>query len=253
MNTQSLTLFTLATLTTATVLSAADAAAAPQKLTFQKGKMIEAAFFKVRPGQQRRLTQEYFPKALKLAKEYGVKPLGSFQVTKVEHGPADAIAAWGLFEWPSVETKARFEKDRRFRKLRKFRDSLLETLPKQVYLEVEETVTVHLQGDGFYEAAVAWANPARSEHMKQYFAAAGPFIQQRGVKFLGKFKVIGQPSDPRYAFDAQPNVFLLIDWGSADNKAAWFASDDFKRVGWRRALALDRLFIIESRFSVPRS
>ena len=242
------------TLLLAGCATAADAAnAAAPNITLQQGKMIEAAFFKVKPGQQRRLKDEYFPKAIAIAKEYGLNPLGTFRVTKVEHGPSDAIAAWGLFEWPSVKSKERFEQDPRFVKLRQFRDSLLETLPKQVYLQVDKTVTLDLQGDGFYEAAVAWANPARADHMKQYFAAAGPFIQERGVKFLGQFKVVGQPKDPRYAFDSLPNTFLLIDWGGADNKAAWFSSAAFKRVGWHRALALDRLFILESRFNAPRS
>ncbi len=233
---------------TAALLTTNTACAQDSRVTFESGKMIEVAFLKIRPGQEARLKNEYFPKAIGVAKEYGIKPLITFPAHKVSHGPADQIGMWGFFQWPSVERKNEFEQDPRFVKLRAFRDSLLVSPPKQIYLSVEKTATVELKKEKLYEAAVLWVNKGAQPHLKQYFDAAGPFVSQRQVKFIGNFKVIGQPVDPKYSFDSAPSSFIFVEWPDESVKNAWFTSKEFQRAGFHRALALDRLVVVESKF-----
>ena len=223
------------------------AAAEPTEITFRAGRMIEVAFFKIKPGKEAALRDRYFAKVMPIAAEYGLRPIGTFAVTKTDHGAANQFAAYGFFEWPSVDAKRRFEADPRFAPLRALRDSMLATLPAQVYLRVKETVTVPLRNGRVYEAAVAWANPERQARLKAYFDAAGPFIAERRVAFHGQFEVIGQPDDPRYTFDAPPNTFLFIEWPNDRVKAQWFSSPAFSKVGHHRAMALDRLLVLESK------
>ena len=233
------------------IFASSIACAKDGKLTFNRDRMIEVAFLKVKPGQEARLSKEYFPKVIPIAKEYGIRPLMTFRVSKVDHGPRDKVGLWGFFEWPSVARKAEFEKDPRFAKLRAFRDSLLVEPPKQIYTRVQKTITAEVDKAAAYEAAVVWTNPHREARLKDYFAAAGPFIQKKGVKFIGQFEVIGQPEDPKYRFDSLPNRFLFIQWPNWEVKNEWFSSEEFAQAGHHRALALDRLFIVESAANLP--
>jgi len=225
--------------------AARPAAAKTTEITFQPGTLVEAVFFRITPGQESALEERYLSKAFPLAAEYGMTPLSTFAVTHIDHGPDDA-AMWGLFQWPNLDAKKRFEQDRKFKKLRPVRDSMLDSI-KIVYLEPQEAVTVTLHEDRMYEFAGTWVNRTNAPHLQQYFAAAGPFVQENGVKFLGDFKVVGSP--PEYEF--LPQGAFFIEWPSREVKEKWFASPEFKSVGWHRALALDQLYVVESKL-VPK-
>ncbi len=134
-----------------------------------------------------------------------------------------------------------------FHKLRPIRDSLVDTL-RLVYLEAQQPVTVTMRQDRMYEFFGVWMNRTHGAHMQDYFAAAGPFIRQNGVRFIGDFKVVGAPEG--YAF--LPDSVDFIEWPSKAVKESWFNSAEFKRVGYHRALALDRLVVIESSFDFPQ-
>lgn len=214
------------------------------EITFRKGALIEAAFFRVKPGQQAALDKEYFAKVMPLAQRYGMKPLGMFKVSKIEHGPDDA-AMWGLFEWPDEAAKERFEKDPQFAELRPIRDAKLDTL-KMVYLNAEETTTVKLRDDRMYEIFGAWVNRHNAPKLKAYFDVAGPWVGQRGAVFPVKLKVVGAPEGHGFL----PQRVGFIEWPEGV-KAAWFASPEFAKVGHLRARALDRLYVVESHFMFP--
>ena len=217
----------------------------PTQLSFEPGKLYEVALFKISPGKEMEIQQRYFSKAFPLAQSYGMRPVGTFSVTQIEHGPDD-VATWGFFEWPSLEVKKRFERDAEFRKLRPIRDSLVETL-RLVYLEVQEPFTVDMKSDRMYEFYGGWVNRTRAAHLQEYFAVAGPWVGERGVRFLGEFSILGSPDGYRFL----PDTVGFIEWPSKKVKEAWFASDEFKQVGFHRALAIDRLVVIESRFDFP--
>ncbi|MEM8783317.1 MAG: hypothetical protein AAGE65_10750 [Planctomycetota bacterium] len=221
-------------------------AATPPPVTLDAEKLIEFATAKIAPGREQAFQTDYFQKLMPLLQEYGVRPIRIFPVTRTDHGPAGKYTLFGLFEWPDLATKQRFESDPRFVKLRQFRDTLMETPVTSVLTRVDETVTFTPKPGSVMEAAVVWINAEKAEHLPQYFQAAGPFIAENDVAFHGRFTVVGQPDNPEYAFDSQPDRFMLIEWGSAKVKQTWFNSEAFKRAGWHRALALDRLLVLES-------
>ena len=212
------------------------------QITFRQGKLIEAAFIKITPGMESQLNEEYFSKVMPLAMEFGMKPLGLFKVTRVEMGDDDA-GMWGFFEWPSLETKELFDADPRFIKLRAIRDSLLDSA-KMIYLNVAETTTVTIREDRLYEFFGGWINRHNGSHLQQYFEVAGPWVANHGVVFLAQFSIVGSPEGYQFL----PDVVGFIEWPNSSVKQAWFDSQEFKTVGYHRALAVDRLYVIESKF-----
>ena len=228
-----------------TGLGFAAPAEAQTTLRFEPGKLYEVAMFKITPGKEQEIDKRYFSKAFPLAQQFGMRPIGTFTVDRIEHGPND-VATWGFFEWPDLATKERFESDRRYHELRPIRDGLVDTL-RLVYLQVDQPASVTIDPNRMYEFFGVWINRANGAHLQEYFAAAGPFIAEKGVKFIGDFRIVGSPEG--YAF--LPDSVGFIEWPSKAVKESWFASDAFKRAGYHRALALDRLVVIESSFDVP--
>lgn len=225
----------------------ADTAQAGTSITFRQGKLIEAVFFRIKPGQEQALADRYFKKVAPLVKRYGAKRLGFFEVTHIEHGPDDA-AGWGFFEWPDEATKARFDRDPAYQKLRKVRDGMLDSL-KMVYLQTPETVTVQLKPSHMYEFFGVHVNRHNASHLQAYFKVAGPWLTARGVKFPVQLEVVGTAEG--YPF--LPQRVGFIEWPNAEVKRAWFKSNAFRQVGWHRAMALDRLYVVESRLPPPGS
>ncbi|MEN0062230.1 MAG: DUF1330 domain-containing protein [Myxococcota bacterium] len=220
------------------------AAAEDVRLTFDDAKMYEVAMFTVKAGEADALAEKYFAKVIPVAQEYGMRPLASFDVTHQEHGQPHA-ATWAFFEWPSVEAKTKFEADKRYQRLKPQRDRRLDTL-KLVYTQVAEDTSVTLRSDRLYEFFAGWINAHNGSHLPQYFASAGPFIGSRGVKFIGDFKVVGS-SDPEFL----PSTVGFIEWPDRSVKEAWFASEEFEQNGWHRALAIDRLVVLEGKVRQP--
>lgn len=216
------------------------------RLTFDDAKMVEVAFFTVKPGEERALNDKYFAKVLPIAAEYGMRPLATFDVDRQEHG-APSAAHWAFFEWPSLQAKEQFEADKRFQRLVPQRDRRLETL-ELVYTKVAEDTSITLRPDRMYEFFAVWVNPRRAAHMQAYFAAAGPFVAERGVRFVGSFEVVGS-SDPEF----RPSTVGFIEWPDRSVKEAWFSSEAFADHGWHRALALDRLYVLEGAARLPDS
>ena len=211
-------------------------------ITFRQGTLVEVAFFKIKAGKEKSLNRDYFSKVVPLAKRYGASVLGMFDVARIDHGPDDA-AAWGFFEWPSLEAKQRFDADPTFRRLRPIRDRLLDSL-KVTYLRVQATTTVTIRSDKYYEVYGGWINKGNAAHLKEYFAVCGPAIAKLGARFPVQFEVIGTPK--AYAF--QPDVLGFVEWPSKSAKEAWYASPEFRQVGWHRALAVDRLYVVEGHY-----
>ena len=248
MSTYKMPLIGLAALFTWTMVSWAPAHAEqqPVELEFKPDRLYEIAFFTVAPGKATELRDRYFSKVTPIVQKYGGGRLGTFTVNHIEHGPDD-VATWGFFEWPSLEAKQSFDKDRKFQELRPIRDRLLQTL-RIVYVQVKEPTRVAMRDDRMYEFYGGWINRARGAHLQDYFAVAGPWTAQRGVKFIGEFEIVGSPDDYHFL----PDTLGFIEWPNKAVKEAWFASEEFKQVGYHRALAIDRLVVIESDFDFPK-
>ena len=211
-------------------------------IAFRADRLTEVAIFRVRSGLENVLRDAYFARIMPVAQEYGAKPLGSFSIETVQHGTGNPTT-YAFFEWPDLDAKHRFERDPRFVDLRRLRNGLLEEL-RLVYLRAKADATVELVPGHVYEIFGAWLNRKDAERMNEYFSVAAPFVAERGAKFPAEFDVVGGP-DPAFV----PHAFGFIDWPSRAAKDAWFGSEEFRRVGWKRAVAVDRLFVLEGRVS----
>lgn len=206
---------------------------------FRSDRLIEVAFWKVKPGKDKEINERYFSKAFPLAQKYGLKKLITFKIDKTEHGP-DQAKQWGFFEWPSQEKYEAFQKDPDYQKLRPIRDSLMSSL-KLTLLKAKETKTVKIEANKRYEVFGAWLNRHNAKHLGEYFKVAGPFVQSRGANFPVDFEIVGSPEN--YYF--KPHKFGFVAWPDASVKKAWFDSEDFRKVGYHRALAIDQLYVVE--------
>jgi uncharacterized protein (DUF1330 family) len=240
-----LALAAVAVATASTAALHAETQVKESQISFSPNTIVEAAFFRVGEGKQEELNQRYLSKVLPLAQSFGMKPLGFFGITRVSNGPDDA-SLWGLFEWPDLDSRRRFESDPRFIQLREIRDELMDSF-KIVHLRAKEAFTLTVRGDRMYEFSALWMNRAHASHIQRYLDAAEPFGQQHGVRLIDRFEVVG--TSDRYPF--LPEQVFIIEWPSEAVKSEWVSSDAFQAAGWNRALAIDQLYSVESRFVFP--
>ena len=59
-----------------------------------------------------------------------------------------------------------------------------------------------------------------------------------------QFNIVGSPEDYHFL----PHTVGFIEWPDRSVKQAWLDSEEFKAVGYHRALAVDRLYVVESKF-----
>ncbi len=233
-------------ITIATQSIHADATPKETRVSLRPDTIVEAAFFRIDPKHQAEINQRYLNKVLPLTQEFGMKPLGLFAITQVANGPDDATL-WGLFQWPDLAARKRFETDARFLELRAIRDELMDSF-KIVHLRPKKALTLTFHEGHIYEFTGLWMNRTHGNHMDDYLAATRPFGQEHGVRLIDAFDVVG--TSERYPF--HPERVFIIDWPSEDTKSAWIASQGFQTAGWNRALAIDQLYGVESRFVFPR-
>ncbi len=233
-------------LTAAASVQAAPSPPREARISFQPNTIVEAAFFRIDPARQAEVHERYISKVLPLAEEFGMRSLGIFSVTHVSNGPEDATL-WGLFQWPDQASRKRFEADPRYLEVRAVRDELMASF-KVVHLKPKRAFTVTFREGHIYEFAGLWMNRTHASHMDDYLAATRPFGQEHGVGLIDAFEVVG--TSERYPF--QPEKVFIIDWPSEEAKSKWIASEAFQAAGWNRALAIDRLYGVESRFAFPQ-
>ncbi len=214
------------------------------QISFRPDTIVEAAFFRVGAGNQEALNQRYLSKVLPLAEEFGMKQLGFFVISEVVSGPDDA-KVWGLFQWPDLHSRERFESDPRFIELRAIRDELMDSF-KIVHLRPKKAFKLTFRSDRLYEFSGLWMNRTHGNRIERYLAAARPFGEQHDVSLIDGFDVIG--TSERYPF--LPQQVFIIDWPSKDVKAKWIASESFRSAGWNRALAIDQAYGVEAQFLV---
>jgi len=214
-------------------------------IEFKKDSMIEIAYLTIKKGKEKELNDRYFTNVMPIAQEYGLKPLGKFKINSTEYGPdnAEMIA---LFQWPSLEAKEKFDKDPRFQKLKPIRDSMLDHL-KLVFLTVDQDTTVNIKdsNNAMYEFAALWINKKNAPKLDEYFTQIGPLIEKYNIQFPAVFNVIGSTSDE---YNLEPNVIFMVEWPNGEVKDKVFTSEEFKKAGYLRALALDQLYIVEAEY-----
>ena len=197
-------------------------------MTFEEGRLIEVAYFSLKPGTERSVQEDYFPAALKVAAEYGGRMLASFRVTDKFSGDLEPQMI-GIFDWPDVATKARFEEDARFKAVVPIRDRAISFIKLGMY-EVAEDTEVTFREDKSYEFFGAWLNPGKSEELGRYFQVSEPIKQSYGRPapvFLTKFAT--SEETPQAGPFYRPHMAGIVEWDRASDYEALTTSAAFVR------------------------
>lgn len=197
-------------------------------VTFEEGRLIEVAYFSLKPGTERSVQEDYFPAALKVAAEYGGRMLASFQVTDTFTGDLEPQSI-AIFDWPDVATKARFEQDARFQRLVPIRDQALSYIQIGMY-EVAKDTEVTFREDKSYEFFGAWLNADKSAELGRYFEVSEPIKQSYGRPapvFMVKFSTT--ESAPQEGPIYRPHMAGIVEWDRASDYLTLTTSDAFVR------------------------
>ncbi|MBN4062427.1 MAG: hypothetical protein COA57_04120 [Flavobacteriales bacterium] len=211
---------------------------AAAEVIFQKGKLIEVAFLSVKGGKEKQLNEEYFPKVMPIVTEYGGKPLLTIGV---QHAWSEEIKPQMVvfFEWPSAAKKEAFEKDKRFKEVKKIRDDALSFL-KLSFFEVEQDLPVQLDKSKFYEVYGMSMDKENGHLMQKYFEKAGPIcVNDYSVDFALSMKPV--PVSISGSEHYVPQTFGLAIWPSADANAKYFGSKEYAEIKHFKEDALERM------------
>jgi len=203
---------------------------------FRQGKLIEVAYLSVKEGKQKQLNEEYFANIMPIAGEYGMKPL---MTIAVKHAWSDEIKPQmvGFFEWPSVEKREAFDKDKRFKKLKKIRDDALSYL-KIGYFEVAKDAKVNLDSKLFYEVYAMTLNEKNGHLMSTYFEKAGPIVtNDYGVDFALNLSPVQMKGKNFFV----PQMFGLAIWKSEADNQKFFGSSQYNEIKHYKERALQRI------------
>ncbi|MFQ5640421.1 MAG: DUF1330 domain-containing protein [bacterium] len=213
-------------------------------VSFKAGKLIEVAFLSVKPGKENQLNADYFAKVMPIAAEYGMRPLATFGVTDVAEGNTH-VQMIGFFEWPSIEVRNKFSRDKRFLAIKPIRDNALSYL-QYGFFKVEEDVSTTFSADHYYEIYAMWMNPKYGNQISDYFGKVGPVAGQHyGAKFPLSLKPYGGKDG-----DYHPHAMGIAEWPSKAKNEAFFNSPVFKDARHLRDAAVDRLDALHARVVV---
>ena len=205
-------------------------------VVFQQGKLIEVAYLSVKEGKQKQLNEEYFAKIMPIAAEYGMKPL---MTIAVKHAWSEEIKPQmvGFFEWPSVAKKEAFNKDKRFKKLKKVRDNALSYL-KMGYFEVAIDSKVNLNSELFYEVYAMTLDEKNGHLMSTYFEKASPIVtNDYGVDFALNLSPVQMKGNDFFV----PQMFGLAIWKSEADNQKFFGSSQYNEIKHYKEQALQRI------------
>ena len=213
-------------------------------ITFRKDKIYEVAYITIKEGQEKVLSEEYFPKAFPIAAEYGVKKLATFAVTEVTGGKISPKLVM-YFEWPSIEAYKNAVSDERLKKLFPIRDNALSVF-ERVYYQVAEDVTVTFREDKVYEIMAAWLKPNSQETLKKYFEIWEPIKQRVGPpEFKTKFSTVeGAPVE-----NLKPHMAGIIEWNSTQDYFDLMADKEFQeKAEPLLKSAVDKMSMVHAKF-----
>jgi len=215
-----------------------------QTIHFSEGKLIEVAFLSVKKGKQKQLNEQYFKQVMPIAGEYGMKHLVNLMVTDIPSG-TNTPQMVGFFEWPSLEARLKFSKDKRFLRIKGIRDDALSYL-KEGYFSVKQDTDVTFKQNHLYEVYAMWMNPKNAPKMGEYFKRVGATAHKFGARFPISFNPV-----PNTIGSYQPHVLGVAEWPDSKSNKAFFATRTFKNAKHLRSAAVDTLDVLHTKLIVP--
>jgi len=228
-------------------------------VTFEAGKVIELAYATVKPGKEKQVFGEYFPKAGPIVKEYGGKSLAIMNITDVPAGDINAQIV-GFFEWPSVEAFLAFHEDPRYQAIKPLRDDGLSYLNNGNFFTVAEDTTYTFHEDRDYEVWAAWIKPDGGSKVGEYLKQIKPALHEYGHRNVVSLQPVSLTSAVKAQVvaacnkddhDFEPHAVGLAEWPSIGAFNDFLRTDVYKNAKHLKDEALDRFNMQFTRFSFP--
>lgn len=213
-----------------------------ESVSFSKDKVIEVAFISLKPQMESQLS-DYFMQAVPISSEYGARQLASFTVVESLHGKINSQMV-ELFEWPSIEAKTEFEKDRRIKKIVGMRDNAVSYL-QLGYFKVAEDAEITFRQNKIYEFFGAWLIPEKMEILKNYLGKVKAPVETAGGKRLLKLTPLQVKGG-----DYRPDIAGVVEW---PNQKAYFdlvTSKVYRSAVYLRNDATDRVDMLHTKFVI---
>ena len=208
------------------------------EVVFKKGKLIEVAFLSVKKGMKKQLQEDYFPKVMPIVKEYGGKPLMKIGIKNSYSNDIKAQMVV-FFEWPSAAKKEAFEKDPRFKRVKKIRDEALSFLQLS-FFNVEKDTPVTLDKSKFYEVYGMSINRKKAHLMQKYFEKAGPLcVNEYHVDFALSMTPVTVNISGHHNY--VPQTFGIAIWPNAEANAKYFGSEEYAKIKHYKEDALEKI------------
>ena len=215
-----------------------------QTIHFSEGKLIEVAFLSVKKEKQKQLNEQYFRQVMPIAGEYGMKHLVNLMVTDIPSG-TNTPQLVGFFEWPNLEARLKFSKDKRFLKIKGIRDDALNYL-KVGYFSVKKDTEVTFKQNRLYEVYAMWMNAKNAPKMGEYFKRVGAKAHEFGARFPISFNPVKNTIG-----SYQPHVLGIAEWPDSKSNKDFFATRTFKNARHLRSAAVDTLDVLHTKLIVP--
>lgn len=212
-----------------------------EELNLQKHKFYELAFISTKEisSKATEYDKHYIASEHSKATEFGFRIVHCFESIVSEHADIETNRIY-LLEWPSKEVFDKFQSSIDWKNIWHNPDSPLQEL-NTVYFLVDDDADVVLEANELYEFAGFWMNKKNVHLMPEYFKKMSTVVQRARPQSLVTLNI----AKTNLPFDLKPDRFNLLRWdGGAVAREQMFSSEAFKKAGYLRALALDRILTI---------
>ncbi|MEO1575784.1 MAG: hypothetical protein AAFU65_12600, partial [Pseudomonadota bacterium] len=165
---------------TAILATGCSTLAPPPPLATLEVALTEGELFSVisvvpRDGEAAASARSHYGRsAFGLARQYGLRPFGSLNVTQVIAGEFEPKVV-ALYAWPNAEAEAAFNVDPKWSPIKATRPDGWDRL--RIHDQpAEKDVALTFSADRFYTLASAWIDPARPDDYDAYLANIEPAV-----------------------------------------------------------------------------
>ncbi len=146
-------------------------------VVFEPGKVYEVFLYKI--TDKDKLQNEYSPRAKKIAKEFGVKHIATFDVATINFSAgAGKPRTVSIFEFEDIDTYRRFQNDLDYVKLKGIRNSSIGYVAQGVFA-TDEQVAMPLDKTLSYDFNASWTVPENMPNLDKYFEKVGPIAVEK--------------------------------------------------------------------------
>lgn len=167
---------------------------------------------------------QYGRSAFGLARQYGLRPFGSLNVTRVIAGEFEPKAV-ALYAWPSTEAETAFNKAPQWSPIKATRPDGWDRL--RIHDEpAREDVILTFSSNRYYTMASAWIDPQRPDDYDAYLTNIAPTVSAVGGRFI--YQMVNPAFSALDPDTRAPHRLTLVEWQDAGGLEAFLKTDGYR-------------------------